>query len=184
MVVGFNGDAWGNYGADYGSIVYHTENTLLIDNITNISFEMMVPTELSDKVSSGEMFEVKITVGAVGSTLETTGIMKSDTVTSMYTDVSDVDKIEYIKISFRSLEGGDVSDVKLCISSVSIHSDVYTDGELEDIVLSGELMGGKDNADASQTSVLNVLVVLICLSFIVVAVLWFIFYAVSKKGND
>ncbi len=183
LVVGLNWGAWKDYGADYGSIVYNSESALSMNNISGLSFDLIIPAELSESVLPNEMFEVKITVGGEGTALETTGIIKSDALTSVYTDISGISKVEYIKFSLRSLEGADMNDVKLCVNSISIHSDVYNDTELENIVLSGELMGKTEEAVREDTDVISILGATLIFSVLAVVIGWGIFYAVNKKNN-
>ncbi len=181
LVATFDSDLMILNGSDYGSIVYKPSEVLLVKNISNISFKLTVPT-FSDEINVEEMFEVKITVCSGDVTEETTGVIKSNVETDIYSNISNINEIEYIKIGLRSLDGKDLSDVKMCLNSVSIHSIVYNDRELEDIVVSGELTGDDDFL-AAELDALVILGIVTGSCAFVVLVCWLSFALHNKKRN-
>ena len=184
LVASFGGAAFDKYGADYGNFIYCADGALLVENISNISFDVIIPSQLSAKINTDNLFELKITIGAKDTTVETVGILKSDVRSQICVDVSNIDEIEYMKISLRSLDGEEQSGLKLCVNSISIHSKVYTDKELEDIVLSGKLTGGSEFTVDEKIDA--EIVVAIITSVVVVAILicWGTFALKSKKRKN
>ena len=154
-----------------------------MNNISNISFDVMIPSELSKDLAPNSMFEVKITIGSNSVTSETTGVVKSDNRAQIFVDTSDIDEIQYIKVSLRSLDGEIQGNIKMCINSVSIHSDVYSDKELEEIVLSGELTGGDEIDLNPEIDVLMVIGIITVVCVLAVAFCWGMFVLRRQKNK-
>lgn len=169
-------------GADYGSIIYHAPESLLMRDISAVSFDILIP-----QGAYGDVFEVKITVGADGAVSESSGILKAGEKTAIYADISELELVEYIKVGVRNLSGTPEETVDMCIESISIHSKKYNDGELENMVLSGDIIiddkkeneGGDNKNDPAGTAVVAVLSV----SIAVVAILWMCAVMTYKKKN-
>lgn len=178
LSAGFKGDTWGELGAEYGSIIYHSSD-LITDGISGFSFDLVIPSGTDNEQ---KIFELKITFGADKEVLETSGIIKNNVRTTVYADVSSVDRVEYVKISIRALDGDTTSDAELLVNSISIHSDKYNDGELENIVLSGKITGGgADNVIAAEEDVM--LFVLVSIGIVLVLAAWG-FFILSQRKNE
>jgi hypothetical protein len=130
-------------GADFGSILYHAPESLLMRDISAVSFDVLIPSG-----TYGDLFEIIVTVGSDIAVSESTGIVKSGETTSIYADISALERVQYIKIGIRALDGAAESTVDMCINSISIHSQKYNSEELENIVLSGEII---DKTEGSKT---------------------------------
>ena len=170
-------------GADYASVIYVYPQYIEIRDISAISFELLIPGGSSEKASSGEMFELKITVGSGKETFESTGVIKSGEITTAYSDVSSLDRIEYIKIGIRSLSRGDDSKGLMCIRSVSLHSEVHDENELERMVLSGEMTPTDDPKGKDVRASLMIPAVVVGVSVAFIAAVWWASWAFRKKNN-
>lgn len=171
----FKPGAWSDFGADYGSITYQSSD-LLTKEISGMSFDLLLT---SHREEDG-MFEIKITFGSDDSVLETSGVIKENTRTTVYADVSKIDKVEYVKISVRSLEGTIGSYTELFVNSIDVHSEKYNDNELEDMVSSGKITG--DDGDKEIMTKWNVVFGVIMLAGVAaVLVFWGAFSAAQKR---
>ena len=85
------------YGAKYGSIVYYAPKSLLMRDISAFSFDTLI-----NGGAEGELFEIRITAHGDGIVLESTGTVRAGERTTVYADISVLDRVRYIKIGIRS----------------------------------------------------------------------------------
>jgi hypothetical protein len=149
-------------------------------DISAVSFDVLIPSG-----TYGDLFEIIVTVGSDIAVSESTGIVKSGETTSIYADISALERVQYIKIGIRALDGAAESTVDMCINSISIHSQKYNSEELENIVLSGEIIdkteGSKTETDEKKDNI--TVAVVLAVSVAVVALLWG-WYSVSQKKQN
>ena len=142
LVASFDLNSKNTFGADYACTVYRAPDSLLMKDVSSVSFELLIP---GAEKSEG-LYEVKITVGADNAVSESTGVVKSDETVRIYADISALDKVSYIKLGVRPLNESLMSKGTFCIKGISIHSNVYDDRELENKVLSGDIIDKNGNA--------------------------------------
>lgn len=156
-------------GADYGGIVYHAPESLLMRDISAVSFEIFIPQGVY-----GDIFDIRISVEADKVLTESSGIVKAGEHITVYSDISELDEVKCIKIGVRNLSGTTEAPVDVCIDSISIHSRKYNSEELESIVVSGDIVNKKEeNKDKPEKNegYASVAVVLI-VSLAVVGSFW------------
>ena len=180
LVASFDGEEMSGNGSDYGSIVYRPTSSLWVKNISNISLDLMILSDFLNEADEG-MFEVKITVGSGDTTRETTGVVKGNVETAVYADIANISKVDYIKIGLRSLDGKDMSDVEMCLRSVSIHSDTYNNEELESIVVSGEITGDEEFVADSRLGSLELVGIFTGACVLILLAFWGVFALRNKK---
>ena len=164
------------YGAKYGSIVYYAPKSLLMRDISAFSFDTLI-----NGGAEGELFEIRITAHGDGIVLESTGTVRAGERTTVYADISVLDRVRYIKIGIRSLESENESEVEMRIGSISIHSEKYDSGELEDMVLSGEMVGrNEQEEEKSYRSIMTVSIVILA-SILAVSLIWVCFLVIYKR---
>ena len=171
-------DAELNNGADYGSIIYRAPESLLMRDISAVSFDILIP-----QGAYGSIFEVKVTVCADGAVNESSGIVKVGEKTVVYADISELELVEYIKVGVRNLSDASTESVDMCIESISIHSKKYNDAELENMVLSGDIIDKKEenNNTAKKNEESSTVIVILAVSIAFVATLWLCMTLSLKK---
>lgn len=165
-----------SYGAAYGSAIYSKENLLKVSGISGISFDILIP-----KSSQEQIFEILITVESASEIIEFSGVAFSGSEATLYADIENIDTVKSIKISTRELSSSDVVEHTMLLKNMSIHSDEYSDADLEKMVLSGSLEDGivKNNIGSDALAQFVVLLI-VAVSLVLVWGIWII-CKITKK---
>ena len=168
-------------GAEYGTIVYTQGNTLKVDRISGLSFDVFIPQSDEEKI-----YEIVITVSSDDEEIESSGVVFSGDDSTLYADIESLDVIRAIKISARDLNpsGDDKAEsFELCINGISIHSSKYTDEELENAVLSGAMEDDlfDENQKFYQSRALKITAIVTAISVAFVVICMCIHYLVRKN---
>ena len=167
-----------NYGADYGAFGYYPDSPLKLDGICGLSIDLFVPETESEKI-----YEVMLTVECEGRIVEASGVVFGGNEAMLYADMESIDTVNAITLRVRDLNSStDVdNEFSVYVKSISLHSEIYSDGELEEMALRGGLVYDEESdTESSDRNLIETLaVVLVSITAVIGA--WII-YKVSKKN--
>lgn len=167
-------------GSDYGSILYCNDSSLNVEGISFISFDLHIPEQEDDKI-----YEILVRIEGNGRVIESSGVMFDGGESELYANIEDLDRIESITISSRDLSKGEskARSYEIQIQHISIHSNIYSDLELEGMVLSGGLVEDLHSGlNLYENNKLLITFLIVILSVILVLIVWFI-TKLSKKAK-
>ena len=180
MVATFDFKELKTLGADYAGIIYKASDSLLMKDVSALSFEILIPRE---EMGDG-LFEVKITVGADNAVSESTGVVKSGELYHVYADISPLDKVNYINVGVRPLDDSMTAKGTFCINGIYIHSNIYDDKELENRVLSGDMIDtDKNTSDLKDNRAYDTVFTVIFVSVFLMFLVWIAIFAHNKLSQ-
>ena len=116
---------------EYGEFLYVAEYSENMVYTPTLRFKLTVEGDSS-------LYEVKIRVGNSDNHIESSAIVSSDKISEIFVDISQYissDMVDYLRISVRSLEGGD-EKCNLLIYDICGLSASYNSEELESLIMS------------------------------------------------
>ena len=164
-------------GSEYGSAIFSQQNLLKVSGICGISFNIFVPKSSQEKI-----YEVLITVESVVETVEFSGVVFCGSETVLYADIENIDTVRSIKVSARELSSSGDESQSIYIKNISIHSNKYGDGELEKMVLSGNLTDVNFDSDEALEELAILIMILIVV--ISISLLWLVRLIIGSRKHE
>ena len=172
-------------GAMYGSIIYKAPDTLSLKDVKSLSFDIFIPHKEANDYSSGPAYEIIVKIVGDGMITESRGRAFAGQKETVFANIDEMSDVEYIKLSVRRLDVESDENYYVCIDGISIHSELYTSNELEEIVLSGEIGNTSvNNTDVKDMDSLIISFAVIATSLIVVIAVWIVYSYKKKKAFD
>ena len=101
--------------------------------------------------------------------------MFSGSEATLYADIKSIDTVKSIKVSARELSSSEDDTFAIHLKNISIHSDRYSDAELERMVLSGNLTDTVSDSDESlDGKALLICALIVFSSIVLVWVVWIV----------
>jgi hypothetical protein len=170
-----NGDGK-NIGAEYGSAIFTQQELSRVSGISGISFDVFVPKSSQEKI-----YEILITVESDFETVEFSGVVFCGSDTTLYADIEKLDTVRSIKLSARELSSSGDKGYEIYLNNISIHSNVYSDADLEKMALSGGLTDSSSHSDDSlEELAIQVVSLIVVLSIVL---LWTVRLIIGIKPN-
>ena len=181
MVAHMDAGALAECGADYGSIIYHAPEALFLKDIHSLSFDLFIPKQMSgDAAAEGTAYEVVVRVSGDGHISESKGRVFAGQNATVYANISEVGKVDYIVLSVRSLDTEANVDYELCVNRIFLHSEKYTAGELENFVKSGEIGSAPGVSEHVKLDGFFIVSLVAGISIVAVVLAWVI-YTFGRK---
>ena len=185
LVAYMDSKASAEYGADYGSIIYHAPEALFLKDIHSISFDLFIPKQPDDGIDAeGTAYEVVVRVSGDGNISESKGRVFAGQNATVYANISDVGKVEYIVLSVRSLDTDANVDYELCVNRIFLHSEKYTASELENFVKSGDIGSAPGVSEHVKLDGFLIVSLVVGISVVTVMLIWGIYALRSKDESD
>ena len=166
-----------NFGADYGTIGYSPKNPLKLDGICGVSLDLYIPEADTERI-----YEILLRIEGADEVIEASGVVFAGNEVVLYADIESIDTVKSIKLCARDLNSTPDEDgsFSVYIKNISIHSDIYSDVELERIALEGGLVYNEDE-DAREDKNLIWIAAVMLTSIAAVAATWIIYKTLKKN---
>ena len=179
LVAQMSKDSSAAAGALYESIIYHSENAIVFENIDSLSFDVFIPLKNNDRVK----YEIELTLIEDGKRSEYKGEILSGETVTFYADISDAQNVKQIILGSRCLDEENNGAYFVCINGITMNSNSLSDEELERIVLSGKLGTMIDENISYFFDEVILVALIISISAVATIIVWGVHAIKRKKYN-